>query len=48
MVQGTKSQCSVITSRGGMGREVAGRFKKKGPYAYLMLIHIDVWQKNPP
>ena len=28
-----------------MGREVGGRFKKEGIYAYLWLIHVDVWQK---
>jgi len=24
---------------------VAGRFKREGTYAYLWLIHVDVWQK---
>ena len=28
-----------------MGREVGGRFKREGTYAYLQLIHVDVWQK---
>ena len=28
-----------------MGREVGGRFKREGTYAYLWLIHVDVWQK---
>ena len=28
-----------------MGREMGGRFKKKGIYVYLWLIHVDVWQK---
>ena len=28
-----------------MGREVGGRFKREGTYAYLLLIHVDVWQK---
>ena len=29
----------------GMGWEVAGRFKRKGTYVCLWLIHVDVWQK---
>ena len=28
-----------------MGREVGGKFKRKGTYVYLWLIHVDVWQK---
>ena len=28
-----------------MGWEMRGRFKREGAYAYLWLIHIDVWQK---
>ena len=24
---------------------VGGRFKKKGTYVYLWVIHVDVWQK---
>ena len=27
------------------GWGVGGRFKRKGPYVYLWLIHIVVWQK---
>ena len=45
MMQGTQSQFSVTTERGGMGREVGGRFKREGTYVYLWLIHVDVWQK---
>ena len=30
---------------GGMGWEVGGGFRKEGIYAYLWLIHVDVWQK---
>jgi len=30
---------------GGVGGEVAGRFKWEGIYVYLWLIHADVWQK---
>ena len=26
-------------------QEVGGRFKRKGTYVYLWLIHVDVWQK---
>ena len=29
-----------------MGREMGGRFKRKGIYVYLWLIHIEVWQKT--
>ena len=25
--------------------EVRGRLKREGPYVYLWLIHVDVWQK---
>ena len=30
---------------GGMERGMGGRFKREGTYAYLWLIHVDVWQK---
>ena len=36
---------SVPTWRGGMWREMGGRFKMEGTYVYLWLIHVDVWQK---
>ena len=39
------TQRSVTTWRGGMVREVGGRFKREGTYVYLMPIHVDVWQK---
>ena len=29
----------------GMGWKVGGRFKRKGTYVYLWLVHVDVWQK---
>ena len=29
-----------------MGWEVGGRFKREGPYIYLWLIHVDIWQKS--
>ena len=28
--------------RGGMGKEMGGRFKRAGMYVYLWLIHIEV------
>ena len=28
-----------------MGWEMGGRFKRKGTFVYLQLIHVDVWQK---
>ena len=31
-----------------MGREMGGRVKREGTYAYLRLIHVDVWQKPTP
>ena len=31
--------------RGGMELGMGGRFKREGPYVYLWLIHVDVWQK---
>ena len=33
---------SVSTWRGGMGREMGGRFKREGIYVYLWLIHVEV------
>ena len=35
----------MITKRGGKEWEVGERFKWKGKYVYLLLIHVDVWQK---
>ena len=29
-----------------MGREMERRFKRKGTYVYLWLIHVDEWQKR--
>ena len=28
-----------------MSRKVEGRFKRRGIYVYLWLIHVDIWQK---
>ena len=42
---GNSNQGSVTTWRGGMGREVGERSKRKGTHVYLWLIHADVWQK---
>ena len=33
------------TSRGEMGRELAGGFERVGTCVCLMLTHVDVWQK---
>ena len=41
----SSNRYSVTTERGGMGWEVGGRFKRKGTYVYLWLIHVAVWQK---
>ena len=35
-------QGAVSTSRGGMGREMGGSFKKEGIYVNLWLIHVEV------
>ena len=29
----------------GQPRGMGGSFKREGPYVYLWLIHVDVWQK---
>ena len=42
---GGSTQCSVTTSRDGMGQEMGGGFRKEGTYVCLWLIHVDVWQK---
>ena len=39
---------SVPTERGGMGREVGGRFKREGIYVYLWLIHVEVLTEKQP
>ena len=31
-----------INLGGGMGREMAGRFRREGLYVYLWLIHVEV------
>ena len=38
--------CSLTISRGGMGWEVGGRFKREGTYVYIWLIHVGMWQKQ--
>ena len=35
MVLGAQAWCSVMTSRGGMGWEVGGSFKRQGACVYL-------------
>ena len=37
---------SVSTWRGGMGRELGGRYKREGIYVYLWLIQVEVCQKT--
>ena len=39
---GNSNRDTVSTSRGGMGREMGGSFKKEGIYVYLWLIHFEV------
>ena len=43
---GDSNRGSVSTKRGGMGREMGGRFKREGMYVYLWLIHVEVQQKT--
>ena len=48
---GTRNKKPVLSDNlEGWNREGGGggRFNRKGPYAYLMLIHVDVWPKKPP
>ena len=42
---GNSNLGSVTILRGGMRREVGGRFKREGTYVYLRLAHVGVWQK---
>ena len=39
---GNSNRGSVSISRGGMGWEMGGRFKREGIYVYLWQIHIEV------
>ena len=39
---GNSNRATVSTWRGGMGREMEGRFKREGIYVYLWLIHVEV------
>ena len=39
---GNSNWGSVSTWRGGMGKEMEGRFKKERIYVYLCLIHAEV------
>ena len=45
MRQRSESLYSVTTYRGRMEREVEGKSKRERTYAYLCMIHVDVWQK---
>ena len=31
----------ISTERGGMGREMGGKFRREGIYVYLCLIHVE-------
>ena len=35
-----------INLEGGIGGEMGGMFKRDGMYVYLLLIHVEVWQKQ--
>ena len=39
---GNSNRGSVSTSRGGIGKETGGRFRREGRYEYLWLIHVEV------
>ena len=43
-MQGAQPGGSVTTYRGGMGREMGGRFKREVTFVYLWLLHVDVWR----
>ena len=45
-VPGNSNRGSVSTYRGGIGREMRGRFKREGIYVYLWLIHVEVLYKT--
>ena len=42
MAQETQTGALYQPRGGGMGREMGGRFKRKGIYVYLWLIHVGV------
>ena len=39
---GNSNRDSVSTERGGVGREMGGRFKREGLSVHLWLIHVAV------
>ena len=39
---GNSNRGSLSTYRGGMGREMGGRFKREGIHVYLWLTHVEV------
>ena len=45
MRQGTQGQCTGMTLRDGMGREVGGGFRM-GTHVHPWLIHVSVWQNH--
>ena len=46
MRQAVQGQCTGMTQRDGMGREVGGGFRM-GNTVHPWLIHVNVWQKPP-
>ena len=46
MAQETQIGALYQPGGGGVGREMGGKFKSEGIYAYLWLIHVEVWQKT--
>ena len=43
---GNSNRGSASAQRGGMGKEMEGKFKREGMYVYLWLTHFEVWQKT--
>ena len=43
---GSSNKGSVSTHRGGMEREMGGRFKREGIYVHVRLIHVERKQQN--
>ena len=45
MTREAQVRSSVTTERGGMGKGMGRKFKRKDTCVYLWLIHTDVWQE---
>ena len=41
---GNSNRGFVSTQKGGMGREMGGRFKREGIYVHLWLVHNKLWK----